>query len=289
MKIFLKYFAILFFAFIIFVPAIAEAHQPRLVRSNNTMVNDPETSKAYYGRLTGAPQTFFISAKTPFVLYVNILVPDIIGQPKDVSAIITKYSEAENSVLTLDGPAFKWTRFWEPFGRDWYWQGPEYRQRAGAGQYEIKVRSINNDSKYSLAIGEVEAFDFNESVNALNLIPILKKNFFNESPIGFILSPFGYGYIIIIYLIALALILFARAIIKRNKPDFLKDPNDPNRLKSLKKSTRLILALLGLALLFYAISTTWNPFLLLLSGLGVVMGLSVIFKSNIVSTSEIVK
>lgn len=60
-----------------------------------------------------------------------------------------------------------------------------------AGQYDIIVSSTSNDSKYSLAIGEAELFDLTEIMNALYLVPKIKRDFFNESPITFIFSPFG--------------------------------------------------------------------------------------------------
>ncbi|MBM3192026.1 MAG: hypothetical protein FJZ63_05185, partial [Chlamydiae bacterium] len=64
------------------VPAFAFAHQPRITESRQTLVPDPEISKAYYGTLTGEPDVYTIEAKEPFDLYVNVLVPDIAGQKK---------------------------------------------------------------------------------------------------------------------------------------------------------------------------------------------------------------
>lgn len=80
----------------------------------------------------------------------------------------------------------------EPFGYDTYWKGPEYKEKVEAGRYDIIVSSSNNDSKYSLAIGEAENFDFREIMNALDLVPEIKRDFFSESPISFIFSPFGW-------------------------------------------------------------------------------------------------
>lgn len=80
----------------------------------------------------------------------------------------------------------------EPFGYDTYWKGPEYKVRVEAGIYDIIVSSKTNDGKYSLAIGEAENFDFREIMNALDLVPKIKRDFFDESPITFIFSPFGW-------------------------------------------------------------------------------------------------
>jgi hypothetical protein len=65
----------------------------------------------------------------------------------------------------------------EPFGYDTYWKGPEYKVRVEAGIYDIIVSSKTNDGKYSLAIGEAENFDFREIMNALDLVPKIKRDF----------------------------------------------------------------------------------------------------------------
>lgn len=181
------------------IPGWASAHQPRIVEGRQTIVVDPEISKAYYGQLTGVPDVYTIQANVPFNLYVNILVHDIALQKKDVSATIVKDG---TPLATLDGARFSWTKMFEPFGYSTYWTGPEYKAKAEAGTYVITVTSSNNDSKYSLAIGEAENFDFKETMNALTLVPQLKKTFFNESPISFILSPFGWGLILVLYVLA---------------------------------------------------------------------------------------
>jgi len=77
----------------------AYSHQPRLVESSRITVVDPEISKAYYGKLAGEPHIYRIESPQPFALYVNILVPDIPGQDKDVSAAITSASAHLSSAL----------------------------------------------------------------------------------------------------------------------------------------------------------------------------------------------
>jgi hypothetical protein len=70
-----------------------------------------------------------------------------------------------------------------------------------AGKYDVIVSSTNNDTKYSLAIGEAENFDAKEIINALTLVPQIKRDFFNESPINFIFSFFGWGLIAVMILL----------------------------------------------------------------------------------------
>lgn len=248
-------------ALVLWRPAPVSAHQPRIVSQPVIAVPDPEVSKAYYGQLSGTPHSFRISAAAPFNLYVSVLVPDSAGQKKDVSALIIKDGNETAPLAVLDGKAFSWRRFYEEFGADWYFQGPEYKERVGAGEYEIRVSSTANDSKYSLAVGEIEAFDFRESLNALTLIPQLKRDFFNESPIGFIRSPFGWGLLLGMYVLAFLVGFIYRAILKR----FATGP--ARRVgQNIAGSGRLLRAALGIGLLLLAVLTSWHPLLLFVSG-----------------------
>ena len=248
-------------ALFVLAPSLVLAHQPRITESRLTQVPSPEISKAYYSELTGEPDVYVIKTSEPFDLYVNVLVPDIAGQKKDVSAVMIKDGNTEKPLAVLDGIAFPWKKFYEPFGADTYWMGPEYKTRAEAGTYEIRVWSSNNDSKYSLAIGEIEAFDGKEGLNALTVIPELKKNFFEVSPISFIKSPFGWGLIASMYLLAGIVGLAYRTILKRVAK------NSPRGVaKNIGKPDRLLRAVIGIALLLWAITTTWSPILIFFSG-----------------------
>ncbi len=240
------------------VPALVSAHQPRITESRLTQVPDPEISKAYYAELSGEPDVYVIKADAPFDLYVNVLVPDIAGQKKDVSAVILKDNK---ELAVLEGINFEWKKFYEPFGADTYWMGPEYRARAEAGTYEIRVWSSNNDSKYSLAIGEIEAFDQKEGMNALTIIPELKKDFWGESPITFIKSPFGWGLIVIMYILAFVVGFIYRAILKKFAPQ-----SAHGAPRNIGKSDRLLRVVIGVGLLLWAITTTWSPILIFFSG-----------------------
>lgn len=254
----------LFLLSLLFVPALALAHQPRVTESRLTEISEPEVSKAYYGELRGEPDVYVIRASAPFELYVNVLVPDIAGQKKDISAVIIKDGNTDKPLSVLDGINFEWKRFYEPFGADTYWMGPEYKAQAEAGTYEIRVWSSNNDSKYSLAVGEREAFDMKEGLNALTIIPELKKNFFNESPVGFIVSPFGWGLIVAMYLAALIVGLIYRAILRHFTKGTVR-----GAAKNIGKADRLLRLALGMALLLWAMLTTWSPILIFLSGFAI--------------------
>lgn len=238
---------------------IALAHQPRTTEGRLTTVPDPEISKAYYAELTGEPDVYVINAPAPFDLYVGILVPDIKSTKKDILAEVFQGNE---KIATLGGTSATWKPYFEPFGQSNYFDGGEYKARAEAGVYTIKVSNTLNTGKYSLAVGEIEAFDGKEGMNALSMIPDLKRDFFEESPITFILSPFGWGYILIMYGLAFAVGFLYRYLVRI----FSKAGSSSSMSKNINKNDRIIRALIGIALLALAITTTWNPILLFASG-----------------------
>jgi hypothetical protein len=254
----LKIATILFITSLFFVALPVFAHQPRMVEGTAIEVVDPEVSKAYYGELSGVPHTYTIRASDDFNLYIGILVPDTKTPQKDVVAEIVKDGEI---LETLGGSEAEWTTFFEPFGQSTYWDGGEYKARAQAGEYTIRVSSEDNDSKYSLAVGEIEMFDGKESFNALNLIPELKRDFFEESPIGFIKSPFGWGYILILYILAFIIGFLYRVILNKFAKGTARGVH-----KNIGTWDRVLRFAIWLALLLWAIATSWNPILLFFSG-----------------------
>ena len=172
-----KYVILLLFLLLI---SVVVAHQPRITSSEDIIVKEPEVSKAYYGNLEGNPHVYVINSDENFNLYVNILVPNIEGIDKDFSVIIKKDGI---EVGFLDGINYEWIEFYEKFAGDSYWAGPEFDEKVSLGRYEIIVTSPDNRGKYSLAIGKIESFPFLEIVNAIIILPSLKKDFFEKSPL----------------------------------------------------------------------------------------------------------
>lgn len=237
------------------------AHQPRIVESEAIEVIDPEVSKAYYGELSGSPHVYTIKSNEPFELYVGILTPFSEDSKKDVQAEIRKGDEV---LEIIGGENANWEKMFEFFGQSNYWDGGEYKKRVESGEYAIIVSSADNDSKYSLAVGNIEAFDTRETINALNLIPQLKSNFFEESPISFIKSPFGWGYILIMYIVAFIFGFLYRLAMKK----FSRN-NVRKKHHNIGSMDRLIRFTIGLGLLILAITTSWSPWLLFFSGFAV--------------------
>jgi hypothetical protein len=165
------------------------AHQPHLVTETGvTRVDKPEVSKAFYAELSGEPAVYEITNLDSFELYVNILVPDEVGIPTDLSVTVTRGTD---TVAVLEGPAHKWTRFYEPFGGDSYLVGPDLRLRTGPGTYVATVSRPGNKGRYVLAVGEREAFSLGDMVRTIGLMPRLKRDFFHKASIRAFTDPIG--------------------------------------------------------------------------------------------------
>ena len=196
----LRIVILVFFLILVSWPLEVLAHQPRIVEYEKINVTKPGISKAYYGELSGKPHIYMIEASSAIDLYVNVLVPFIEGPGKNVTVNIFK---GEQLIRTLSPTKEDWKEFFEPFGQSMYWKGPEFKVRADAGKYKIHVQSTEKSIKYVLATGEIEAFGGPESLRAILLIPELKKNFFEESPLSFILSPLGWGYVLLLQVLVI--------------------------------------------------------------------------------------
>lgn len=175
---------IFLFVAVLTLSGVCSAHQPRLVRkqlsteANPVIVSNPEISQAFYGILSGQEQYYQIHSDTGFLLYVNIVVPDLPGQRTD---FIVDIMEGNAAIYTrLDGRRFPRTGFYEEFAGDQYLRGPERERNVPAGTYTIVVSNADNQGKYSLAIGKKESFTFRESVKTIGRLPALKTVFFDK-------------------------------------------------------------------------------------------------------------
>jgi len=259
----LRIVILVFFLILVTWPLEVLAHQPRIVEVEKINVTKPEISKAYYGKLSGKPHVYKISTSATIDLYVNVLVPFIEGPGKNV---LVKIFKGDQSLGSLSPGEDDWNEFFEPFGQSKYWQGPEFKARADAGKYKILVQSREKNIRYVLAIGEIEAFDDIESLKSILLIPELKKNFFEESPISFILSPLGWGYILILQLLALLVGWVVSTLLKISGIKIQKE-----YFQKFARSTMTGGLIFWMGLLFWAVKTSWHPILILMSGLALFM------------------
>jgi hypothetical protein len=261
----LRVVIVIIFLILVSLPLKVLAHQPRLVEMEKINVTEPEISKAYYGNLSGKPHIYTIITSSPIDLYVNILVPFIEGPEKNVTVNIFK---GEQPMGILSPKKDDWKEFFEPFGQSMYWKGPEFKVRADAGKYKIHVQSTEKSIRYVLATGEIEAFDGTESLRAILLIPKLKKIFFEESSLSFILSPLGWGYILLLQLLALLMGFVISKILNINRIKF-----QTKYFQSSAKSIMICGVFFWVTILFFAIQTSWHPLLIMMSGLALFIAL----------------
>ncbi len=140
-------------------PLFSSAHEPQIVEGERpaTVIEEPETSKVYYGKLTGEAHVFYIDAHEPLDFYMTVLVPDLPDAKKDVSAALINPNSPDIPIAVIGGGEAKWEPFSKDTASDKFFQTEEYRAELPAGEYEIRVWSSNNDSAYGLVIGEDEA------------------------------------------------------------------------------------------------------------------------------------
>ncbi len=156
----------------------AMAHQPRIVSSNTVEVKDPEVSQAFYAELSGKPQTYRISSKTKFRLYVQLTIPDLAGNRRDFTADISRNGKR---ISRLDGARAKWKKFHEPFSGGDYLLGPEYElASAEPGTYEVRVYNRDRAGKYVFVAGRKESFSLSDITKTMKLMPEVKK--YMETP-----------------------------------------------------------------------------------------------------------
>ena len=188
---------------------LACAHQPRLVGDSlEIKIPDPEISRAYYGELNGRFVKYEIEKQEPFILYVNLLVPKVKDIGKDISAKIYKDG---SEIAFLNGINFEWKEFYEPFGGDYYYEGPEFKESVAPGKYTVEISSRDNLGKYVVAIGEKEEFPLKEIVKTLTALPYLKINFFEKSVWEVIFGRVGLIFAVFLVLLA-GIFLLAKKI-----------------------------------------------------------------------------
>lgn len=194
------------------------AHQPYLIQNTPDVINvpDPEISKAYYSELKGQPQYYQIISPVDFALYVNILIPAVPETTRDMLVEVWQGAEQGTRIYTFNGKGYYWQPFFEEFARDDYFKGGEYKENVAAGTYLIKVSSPDNAGRYSLAIGEKEAFPAKEILRSLLVLPQIKSQIFNKPAISAFLNIFGL-FIWIPLLIILIIIIVSIWLVRKRK------------------------------------------------------------------------
>lgn len=164
----LKYCLIL-----ILFPFFLLAHQPVFQDQNpnskeeSYLIKKPEVSKAIYATLSGKPHYYRIESDIDFKFYAGITVPKIDDCNQFIKFSYSIYqiiNNQEKLIAEMDGENFEWWEWYEPYGKKWYWIGPEYGAEFSstttfnAGNYLIKIYNKKNKGNYVLATGDIEKF-----------------------------------------------------------------------------------------------------------------------------------
>ena len=108
------------------------AHQPvlntteEMSASKPYVIKDPEISKAIYSTLNGVDHFYKISSDNSFNFYAGLTVPkidDCTYFPRFSFAVLDKDFHL---IQEFNGQNFHWWEWYEPYGKQWYWVGPEY-------------------------------------------------------------------------------------------------------------------------------------------------------------------
>ncbi len=218
----LKIFLFIFFILFLGITGFCNAHLPRIVYTQlgDIAVSNPENSQAFYDELTGVSRNYLINSESEFNLYINLLVPAINGNGKYSANIYQIKDDKDEKIAFVDGQTdFIWQEYYEEFGRDYYYKGPEFEKKLPAGNYKIEIFSYENKGKYVLAIGKNEVFPILETIRVYWVLPQLKMQFFKTPVIEFLFTPFGFVLIGIMgaIFILIAFIIFISSIIKSFK------------------------------------------------------------------------
>ena len=166
-------------AFLLVFLTQAYAHKPVLNESSTYPadapyeIEEPEISKAIYSTLTGDPHYYRIQSAIDFDFYAGILAAKI-GECALESKFSFEVLDSEfDKIYLADGKNFDWVPWYEEYGKQWYWNGPEVGEKFlsnevfKAGTYYIKVFNKTNTGQYVIAVGDIEKFSFTDIVGLI--------------------------------------------------------------------------------------------------------------------------
>ena len=184
---------LLFFVVFLFATISSFAHQP-ILNSDGEMspnkpyiIENPEISKAIYSTLEGAEHYYMISSDKPFNFYAGLTVPKIDDCDDFLRFSFAVLDNDFHIIQEFDGQKFQWWEWYEPYGKKWYWVGPEYGKDFKSnivfnpGTYYIKVYNKSNTGNYVLAVGDIEKFTPIVIAKMVFTLPKINKKFWNPN------------------------------------------------------------------------------------------------------------
>ena len=187
MKKILTFLALLIFS------SYSIAHKP-VMNENSSYpadapyeIEEPEISKAIYSTLTGEPHFYRIESETDFNFYAGILAAKIGECTLEEKFSFEVLDSDFHPLFMADGENFEWTPWYEEYGKQWYWNGPEVGKNFlsdrvfKAGTYYIRVFNNSNTGQYIIAVGDIEKFSFTDIVGLIFSMGKIEDEFWNPS------------------------------------------------------------------------------------------------------------
>ena len=169
----------------------AAAHSPLLDLSPKTrdaplVIDAPEHSKAIFSELTGASQFYQIISDEEFDFYVGITAPKLESCGLKQTFSFRVLDEGFKEIDARDGAAMEWTEWYEEYGKNWYWVGPEigkafaHDRQYPAGVYYVEVFNKANTGEYVLAVGDQERFGLGTLLTIRGTMREVQAKFWDE-------------------------------------------------------------------------------------------------------------
>jgi hypothetical protein len=197
---------------------IVFAHNTRLVwdtsstQENSILVSQPENSQAFYAQLKWNSDFYKIVSNTGFLLYLSLTVPAISWSDLDYWMMVKDNSW--NILINIDSTNLKWTKFYEKFAWDLYYQWPWFERQVNSWIYYVQIYSTDNIWKYALAIWKLESRPINEITNTFKDMPALKSYFFEKPVITMFYNYIWLSLFFIIVFVVLFILLINKLIKK---------------------------------------------------------------------------
>ena len=249
---------------LVVLPVSLFAHEAIVVKGETEaiVVTDPEVGRVYLGELKdGASATYRVVAKSPWNLYLSLLVPRSSNPDGKYDAMLYDVGR-ERIVAVLERGDRPWYPYYELFGADRYLRGPVLLKSMPEGEFKIIVTGPENIGRYALVLGDEEKFALGDVFDSIGKMAENKRNFFDVSPVTLIASP-----IALVYAISLLSIgaIFGR-VLRYGAGFFRKNKGTPQAKTNLRRRDIWVRYLLGAITLLLCVTTTWNPFLFIVSG-----------------------
>lgn len=149
-------------------------------------VEEPEISKAIFSTLDGGPHYYKITSEKDFNFYVSVLAAKIEGCDQKYKFSFEVLDSEFHQIIFADGDIFDWWPWFEKYGDQWYWVGPEIGENFAsnqvfkAGTYYIRVFNQNNKGKYIFAIGDIEDFSFSDIIGTIFSMGAIEDQFWGK-------------------------------------------------------------------------------------------------------------